>query len=855
MTLANDAEAIAAAAASREMAALDVYDGLDAKGAGCDGLAQALLQLAETSAATAVQPTWCAGGLASPRKRDLCKQQIIEFLDAKGHKGPPASFAAFVDVYNAYVDHSLGRDEAERVQPPPGESADPRVLSMAHSINARMSQERSTSSPRGERFGGGGGTSGPSSARMTLVSSTAKAPEVPPGLPGEGISPSDGRPKPRASGRRSSAPGMIPSPQDSPEFKRAGTQKFDYSFESDRTRAKEHLSVRRSESGESPGASPHVSRNASLHGGNEFSPRGERKRASSVTTANWPPSGPPSGSLADVLATPAPPEGRDASPRQSQARSSKFRARRLSKDVIYDDETGEDETGSPPFHRSAAPKPSCEPVGATSQQSPEVDGTPSLPGHATPLHRSRQASRDSKESILDASQREALRTAGPAADDKKVLDRRISLDALVAIEQTEAAAGSPNPIDAVARVIDGASLLEAVPTKLSFSEDGGPPKPRSLRVSKEGGMKPSKQQHCRMATRAEEIANDASVTVAREISEDAVNGVSCDPSIVGSFSCHGLEPSDDGSGGEAKINQDCACVGQPFGGLPGTAAFFVYDGHGKYGHEVSHEAMHTIFRMCEEAGQQLIDDPGGTLADAFEACNIHLRMMACEADIEVNALESGSCGVAAFINLRELFVASVGDCRCVLGTTDEDGALANIQLSTDHKCDLPGEQARIECKGGYVRPGSKDPDDSDFVPARMYEDEDQLSRGPGLCVSRALGDLNALRCGLIPTPEVFSHVVSAEDRFIILASDGVWEFLSNDEVVSIIDSFYSKGLPALDACRYLIAKAAIAWRHYEGEYRDDVTAIVVYLDGLIEHLTEEGMQPVEEEGELATPSP
>ena len=91
--------------------------------------------------------------------------------------------------------------------------------------------------------------------------------------------------------------------------------------------------------------------------------------------------------------------------------------------------------------------------------------------------------------------------------------------------------------------------------------------------------------------------------------------------------------------------------------------------------------MHTIFRMLEDAADVILENPAGTLADAFEACNIHLRLMACEPEIEVNALESGTCAVAAFMHLRELFVASVGDCRCVLGTHDEQGELAVIQVS------------------------------------------------------------------------------------------------------------------------------------------------------------------------------
>ena len=57
----------------------------------------------------------------------------------------------------------------------------------------------------------------------------------------------------------------------------------------------------------------------------------------------------------------------------------------------------------------------------------------------------------------------------------------------------------------------------------------------------------------------------------------------------------------------------------------------------------------------------------------------------------------------------------------------------------------------------------------------------------------------------------------------------MWEFIDNDEAVAIVGQFYDKGLPALDACRFLIAKAALCWRKFEGDYRDDITAIVVYL--------------------------
>lgn len=160
--------------------------------------------------------------------------------------------------------------------------------------------------------------------------------------------------------------------------------------------------------------------------------------------------------------------------------------------------------------------------------------------------------------------------------------------------------------------------------------------------------------------------------------------------------------------------------------------------------------------------------------------------------------------------------------------------------------DLPAEQERIEKKGGYVRPTRIDPEDGEVVPGRMYEVQGKPWLGPGLCVSRALGDLNALRCGLIPTPDVYSHVVRVEDKFIILASDGVWEFIDSDEAVRIVGMFYQKGLSALDATRYLIAKAAVCWRRFEGDYRDDITAVVVYLDLLIDHLSADILEAVPE---------
>ena len=184
----------------------------------------------------------------------------------------------------------------------------------------------------------------------------------------------------------------------------------------------------------------------------------------------------------------------------------------------------------------------------------------------------------------------------------------------------------------------------------------------------------------------------------------------------------------------------------------------------------------------------LSSDPEEALIAAFEAVQAQLEAGAAMPTPLVDARESGACATVAYLREGMLWVAGAGDCTAVLATkkkreiaTPRGGydEFAALQLTTEHKVDHPGEQARIEAAGGTVRPAIYE-DGEVVVPARMFEDLKDKRRGPGLAVSRGIGDLGAMRCGLIPTPEVRKHKLDAEaDSFLILASDGVWEFISS----------------------------------------------------------------------------
>ena len=72
-------------------------------------------------------------------------------------------------------------------------------------------------------------------------------------------------------------------------------------------------------------------------------------------------------------------------------------------------------------------------------------------------------------------------------------------------------------------------------------------------------------------------------------------------------------------------------------------------------------------------------------------------------------------------------------------------------------------------------------------PQRVWLKEQEI---PGLAMSRSLGDTVAHSVGVISNPETKCFTISTEDKFLVVGSDGVFEFLSNEEVAEIVIPFY-----------------------------------------------------------------
>lgn len=215
---------------------------------------------------------------------------------------------------------------------------------------------------------------------------------------------------------------------------------------------------------------------------------------------------------------------------------------------------------------------------------------------------------------------------------------------------------------------------------------------------------------------------------------------------------------------------------------PDAMVFGVFDGHG--GKEV---AIYVERHFCEELLKN-----SSFASNRIESClrDTFLQMdrliltkegqkelTRIQKDLPENAPISlaadsfaGCTSVVALIKGKTLFVANAGDSRCVLA---EEGKA--VEMSHDHKPDLPGEIARITKAGGVV--------------------EDGRVMG-NINLSRSIGDMEYKKNPSLPpeeqmitaNPDVLTYQITAKSEYLILACDGIWDILTCQECVDMVYS-------------------------------------------------------------------
>ena len=256
-----------------------------------------------------------------------------------------------------------------------------------------------------------------------------------------------------------------------------------------------------------------------------------------------------------------------------------------------------------------------------------------------------------------------------------------------------------------------------------------------------------------------------------------------------------------------EFNQDDFCITRK----GETLLLSVFDGHGQDGHQIS-----ALVR--ERLPQLILDDVdsgnlGQHIRNAFD--QVHKEVV--ESDVGFNSDMSGTTASVVVITGNTLFAAHVGDSRAVVARRVQGGYDAEV-LTPDHKPSQQKEKDRIESCGGEVKRLPGDFPHRVFLPG---------SNAPGLALSRAIGDGLAHSVGVTHIPEVTSLTLGSEHSFVLLCSDGVWEFITSHDAVNLVGSF-GKNNPQ-EAAEALAAEAWRKWVAEEQHTVDDITVVLAYL--------------------------
>ncbi|KAG7673414.1 hypothetical protein Ndes2526B_g03140 [Nannochloris sp. 'desiccata'] len=306
-----------------------------------------------------------------------------------------------------------------------------------------------------------------------------------------------------------------------------------------------------------------------------------------------------------------------------------------------------------------------------------------------------------------------------------------------------------------------------------------------------------------------------------------------------------------------KANQDAVLIRENVNGVPGQHLLGVLDGHGETGAECAQFAKAKL-PLILSGDTTLPTDPPSAMHAALVSTNDQLHKAPIDDTL------SGTTVCLALLQDRILYVANVGDSRAVLAqkpfkkpataadtdavegekeeekkasaTTDNDTTsnLIALELTADQTPFREDECERVQHAGARVMTldqmeGLKERGvrcwtneaDCDGDPPRLWS---PTGTYPGTAFTRSVGDSVAESIGVFAEPEITKIEITDDMPFLILASDGIWEFISSQKAVDIVAECND---PA-EAAQALVSTAYKAWLKKETR-TDDISVAVMFF--------------------------
>ncbi|KAH9802163.1 putative protein phosphatase 2C 8 [Citrus sinensis] len=229
------------------------------------------------------------------------------------------------------------------------------------------------------------------------------------------------------------------------------------------------------------------------------------------------------------------------------------------------------------------------------------------------------------------------------------------------------------------------------------------------------------------------------------------------------------------------------------------AHFAIFDGHGgRLAAEYAQKRLHANVISAGLPRELILENNESLLVAGFT--------------LLLGGWQDGATAVCIWILGRTVFVANIGDAKAVVARSsivdgsnnhlDELSSLKAIVVTRVHKAIYPQERARIQKSGGTVSSNGR-------LQGRLE-------------VSRAFGDRQFKKFGVVATPDIHSFEVTERDHFIILGCDGLWGVFGPSDAVEFVQKLLKEGLSVTAVSRRLVREAVL-----ERRCKDNCTAIVI----------------------------
>ena len=279
--------------------------------------------------------------------------------------------------------------------------------------------------------------------------------------------------------------------------------------------------------------------------------------------------------------------------------------------------------------------------------------------------------------------------------------------------------------------------------------------------------------------------------------------------------------------GNEKPNQDNYFIIKNINNESNNYFIGVCDGHGKYGEEVSsfislnlpENLKKNILNSKIDINKSPIESISKIITKTFIETNSSLIN---NSNIDISS--SGCTCSSILLTQNNLISINLGDSRCILGRFNpENNSWSGLNLTRDHKPTEEDEKERIIKKGGNISKGKDEFGNSGGI-MRIWKTDGNI----GLALTRSFGDEIMSKVGVICEPEIKQFFLGKDDKFIIIGTDGLWEYISSEECVNMVKDFFLKN-DIQGAGNLLLKEASKRWI-VEQDVVDDITIILIFLE-------------------------